>query len=118
MLSNWGEFVLCPELFAEELVYLATNLSVVIKLGDPELCGEFLHCLRILGVPESSFLLQRGIKYLLGRERTLKCKGQWIKSTRDYFKVYHAGYCALIGLLEFQIKPQTELLEQWKKYFL
>lgn len=38
------------ELFEEELSFIVSNLKQVICMEDPELTGEFLQCLRILGV--------------------------------------------------------------------
>ena len=47
--SDWGQHPLCRELFAEEFEFIANNMNkVIVSLKDPELVGEFLHCLKIL----------------------------------------------------------------------
>lgn len=47
---DWGRHAVNRQLFAEEFVFIVENMSVVIELDDPELVGEFVHCLRILQV--------------------------------------------------------------------
>ena len=48
--SDWGRHELRADLFEEEFTFLLQNTRTVIRLADPELVGEFLHCLRIFGV--------------------------------------------------------------------
>lgn len=49
--SDWGQHALRRALFAEEFVFFVTNFAAVLDtLKDPELVGEFMHCLRILQV--------------------------------------------------------------------
>ena len=50
MYSDWGRHELRADLFEEEFTFLLQNTRTVIRLADPELVGEFLHCLRIFGV--------------------------------------------------------------------
>jgi hypothetical protein len=52
-MSDWGRHTLRRELFEEEFVFIASNLTQVIFMEDPELTGEFLQCLRILGISRS-----------------------------------------------------------------
>ena len=119
VMSSWGAFRLEPEVFAEELAFLSSQLNTVIRLGDPELVGEFVQCLRLLGLSDEDFAVQRGVRYLLGREKSLKSKGEWVKPTRKFFQKYHAMYCALIGILPLEIDPDTSRLpENWRQYFV
>ena len=49
--SDWGQHALCRELFVEEFEFIINNLTKVrVSLKDPEIVGEFLHCLKILQV--------------------------------------------------------------------
>ena len=69
VMSDWGRHMLQRELFKEELVFISSNLAQVcireiedvllvtmswqvIFMEDPELTGEFIQCLRILGVSQ------------------------------------------------------------------
>lgn len=68
---------------------------------------------------ESAYPVRRGVKYLLSREKSLKCKGQWVKASKNYFQQYHAIYCALIGLLPLQVDQDASLIpRQWRAFFL
>jgi hypothetical protein len=49
--SDWGQHALRRHLFAEEFHFFVTNFASVLDvLKDPELVGEFMHCIRILQV--------------------------------------------------------------------
>ena len=77
-LTSWGRYKLPKQSMIPEFIFLLQNLNVVIKLGDPELAGEFLQSLRLLGVSNESYPIQRGISYLLNKEKSLKGKGMWV----------------------------------------
>jgi hypothetical protein len=71
----------------------------VVKLKDPELVGEFLHSLKILGTPFEHPVFRQGVVYLLMAELPKDAKaGRWLKSNFSFFRKYHAAYCAIIGL--------------------
>ena len=49
--SDYGSHPLTRELFAEEFLFILDSIPVAMqRLDDPELVGEFLHCLSILQV--------------------------------------------------------------------
>jgi hypothetical protein len=49
--SDYGSHPLTRELFAEEFLFILDSVPVAMqRLDDPELVGEFLHCLSILQV--------------------------------------------------------------------
>jgi hypothetical protein len=50
VLSDWGKFRILSENFKKERLFLEKNLKIVVLLEDVELVGEFLQCLKILGV--------------------------------------------------------------------
>ena len=75
--SDWGQHMLPRQLFSEEFEFLVSNMDVIIRYllsfnfichfvklsydlrsmggtGDPELVGEFLQCLKLLGIDEWS----------------------------------------------------------------
>ena len=49
--SDYGSHPLTRELFAEEFIFILESIPIAVQqLDDPELVGEFLHCLNILQV--------------------------------------------------------------------
>jgi hypothetical protein len=48
--SDWGAQPLCRSLFVEELCFLLRYMPQVLRLKDPELVAEFVHCLRLFQV--------------------------------------------------------------------
>ena len=115
--SDWGRHELRQDLFEEEFTFLLQNVRQVIRLGDPELVGEFLHCLRIFGVGIDSGggsggkkanawregaeqWMGDGVAYLLNTERRFGSKGSWVSDNTEFYTRYHAAYCGIVGLLE------------------
>ena len=82
----------------EEYTFLAANVDVVVQLDDPELVGEVLAGLRLLGVGDDEEGMRRGYAYLLTKEKRGKAAGSWTSSSDAFYKRYHAAYCACIGL--------------------
>lgn len=102
--SDWGQHPLSRQLFAEEFEFLVGNMDLAIRLNDPELVGEFLQCLKILGMEEWQdqdvwYVMTVGYEYLMKLEYSLQGMGRWITS-RNAKDQYHTSYCASIGLLE------------------
>lgn len=119
VMSDWGAHRLDPSLFAEEVVFIISNIETAIRLGDPELVGEFIHSLRILGASDADYAVRRGVGYLLQKERSLKGKGSWVKPNRPFYQVYHSIYCAIIGLVEIDCHPVAALPDpSWRRHFL
>jgi hypothetical protein len=48
--SDWGAQPLSRALFAEELCFIIRYTPQVLRLKDPELVAEFVHCLRLFQV--------------------------------------------------------------------
>ena len=73
---------------------------------DPEIVGEFLHCLRILQYDPRTDpaaltdLVEKAMDFLLHTERELGCRGTWVSDSIDFYTRYHAVYCAVVGLAE------------------
>jgi hypothetical protein len=42
VMSCWGKYRLEADIFAEELAFLSSQLNTCVRLGDPELVGEFV----------------------------------------------------------------------------
>lgn len=105
VMSDWGRHTLRRELFEEELVFIASNLTQVIFMEDPELTGEFLQCLRILGVSrlDSTIwpLIHHAMTYLLELERRHGGQGAWSKRSDMPYDRYHTAYCATVGLMSY-----------------
>ena len=78
-------------------------------LEDPELVGEFVQCLYILEVTRHSDpllwpRLRQALAYLLDVERRRGSKGVWSKQGDKVYDRYHSSYCAVIGLMLFDLR--------------
>jgi len=103
VLTKWGACPLLPrDLFLEEYLFLASNMDVVIRWKDPELVGEFLAALHILHTPPTHPAMQKGYHYLLCNEKRGKMRGNWVPAGATFYQRYHAAYCGIIGLADFQ----------------
>ena len=112
-ITHTGTYGLPRELFMEEFRFIVNSLPCALStLQDCEVVGEFVHCLRILGVTrtrqveeqdkEIFKLVDLAVDFLLDTEiQNGKC-GEWVprkRSTKAYDK-YHAAYCGVVGLLD------------------
>jgi hypothetical protein len=105
IMSGWGANDLRREFYVEEFRYFAENLRRVVKMQDPELVGEFLHCLRLLGFdpaarpcPEHPSLVKayrEAVAYLVRAED----KGMWTSSVSTPYARYHSAWCGVVGLI-------------------
>ena len=127
--SNTGTYGLPRELFMEEFRFIVNSLPCALStLQDCEVVGEFVHCLRILGVTrtrqveeqdkEIFKLVDLAVDFLLDTEiQNGKC-GEWVprkRSTKAYDK-YHAAYCGVVGLLDAPPpipKDDNVLMKRW-----
>lgn len=112
VLSDWGTYRLPRDLLIEEFIFLQSAVETSIKLGDPEIAGEVVQCLRILGCDERDYAIKRGVLYLLNKEKSLKHKGKWLKTT-EFFSNYHAIFCACVGLLSTTL-DECKLPKKWR----
>jgi len=104
IMSDWGSYRLRREIYLEEFRYFAENLRRAIRMKDPELLGEFLHCLRVLGLDpgnpqgEDPLLVEAywdGVACLVENEKA----GMWTSSTSAPYARYHSAWCGIVGLL-------------------
>jgi len=111
VMSDWGRHVLQRSLFEEELVFIVTNLQQVINMKDPELTGEFVQCLRILGISplDSSIwpLIRDAMISLLELEKYGASDSAWSNRTDSAYDRYHTAYCAAIGLMSYSFLPSS-----------
>mmetsp|Transcript_8768 Transcript_8768/g.12188 ORF Transcript_8768/g.12188 Transcript_8768/m.12188 type:complete len:620 (+) Transcript_8768:3-1862(+) len=120
VLSDWGKHSLRKDLFQEEYVFLVKNLPKAVEIGDPELVGEFIHCLRILDItkandPNAWDVIRRGMLYLLNVERGLGSKGIWVPANKKVYDRYHAAFCGIVGLLvyDFYGNPLNSVSDEY-----
>ncbi len=104
----------------EEFRFIVNNLPCAVNtLSDCEIVGEFVHCLRILGVGETTTttttttmsndddhdvikIINIAVDFLLDTEIKNGKRGEWVprkRTTRAYDR-YHAAYCGVVGLLD------------------
>ena len=83
VLSRWGRVRLEPRsAYAEEYLFLAAHVRVVAWLDDPELVGELVAALGILGATSAHPAVQQGRHYLLAREQG----GAWAHRADGFYK--------------------------------
>lgn len=106
VISDWGSHQLPRLQFTPEFELIISSLSLCMDvLDDAEIVGEFLHCLRILGVCQESDpllmpLMNGAMTYLLNFEKRKGKRGLWVKVHRtDAYDKYHAAYTGIVGLL-------------------
>lgn len=111
VMSDWGRHMLQRSLFEEELVFIVSNLHQVISMNDPELTGEFVQCLRILGISHLDSSIWPSIReamiYLLELENYCAGESVWSKRTDTSYDRYHTAYCATIGLMSYSFSPAS-----------
>ncbi len=105
--SSWGAHPLPRAVLADEFVFLLGNISTAIELQDPELVGEFLHCLRLFGVPETDPRLRTGCEFLRSVEAGPTRRGTWVPERASYYKRYHAAFCGVLGLMPIVFDAPT-----------
>eukprot|EP01034_Spumella_vulgaris_P026895 gene26895-33544_t len=104
--SDYGQHALRRQLFAEEFEFMATQMIIaIVQLRDPEIVGEFIHCLKILQYTEESdpqlaVIIRHGMDFLVETERSLGAEGLFVARSADFKDRYHASYCGAVGLLD------------------
>ncbi len=106
VVSDWGRHSLRRELFREEFLFIVQNLPILVHHEDPELVGEFIHCLRIFNVTKQTdptlwSRIEFAMRFLLGVERSLGSKGTWKKTSSSVYDRYHSSFCGILGLLVY-----------------
>jgi hypothetical protein len=110
VMSDWGERNLRRELYLEEFKYIISSLVYALDMADPELVGEFLHCLCILGYePNDKYtnehvaglkeLFLESTKFLIANERNYGESGTWTLKSSVAYARYHAAWCGVVGLV-------------------
>jgi len=106
--SDWGQHALRRQLFADEFEFIVRNMTLAIRIDDPEVVAEFIQCLKILQVTPSSdpdvwTLIELGYKYLIGKEaeKGKEGKGLWVGANDSLYNRYHSSYCASIALYDY-----------------
>ena len=115
--SCWYSCSLERRVLLEEWLFLSANMDTVIGLADPELVGEFVAALRLLGAADDEPCMQKGYAYLLGAELTGKQAGGWVSQGASFYKRYHAAYCACIALADMSIERPAKLSPEVLQYF-
>lgn len=106
VVSDWGRHSLRRELFQEEFICIVNNLLTLVSQDDPELVGEFIHCLHILKVSKQTDptlwgLIKYAMCYLLDVERKFGNRGAWKKASSSVYDRYHSSFCGAVGLLVY-----------------
>ena len=114
---SWYAHLLDRRLLLEEWLFLHANLDAVIHMGDPELVGEFVAALRLLGAQDGMACMRKGYAYLLQSELAGTQAGAWVGSGASFYKRYHAAYCAAIALADMSTDGAAQLSGQTRQHF-
>lgn len=118
IMTGWGATPLIPRSrYLEEILFLQSNMDVVIKLKDPELVGEFLQALRILHTTDEHPSMKKGYQYLLATEKWGSMAGNWMKLSASFKQRYHTAYCGIIGIADFKFDSKVKLEPQFDQFF-
>ena len=115
--SSWYSHQLDRRLLLEEWLFLQANVDAVIQLDDPELVGEFVAALRLMGARDSDACMLKGYAYLLQSELTGNQAGGWVSSAASFYKRYHAAYCACIALADMTTDGEAKLSSELVQHF-
>ena len=113
--SDYGQYALNRQLFAEEFEFFVRNLEPCMTFLDPgqksiqgdlEIVCEFVHCLKLLQYsperdPELEPLMNKALKYILGKENQ-GGSVHWLPKGANSYDRYHAAYVAAVALEEFE----------------
>ena len=118
-----------PELVGEVLhvltitdpIYQRPTTHVLIHCIAVRCCALCAQALWILGAKDSDPAMIRGTRYMLEAEQRVKGQpqGRWVATTSSFHKRYHATYCALIGLAQFEFEPRSKrtFRQDWAPFF-
>ncbi|KAH9255408.1 hypothetical protein BASA81_006527 [Batrachochytrium salamandrivorans] len=115
VMSDWGEHGLVRQFYEEEYQFIVRNLGYVLGLQtpDPEIVGEFIHCLYILGYEfEKNLVLDNlintSVEFLLREEAQVFGKrGAWTSNGSVLYAKYHASWCGIVGLLPRMLQSKS-----------
>ena len=115
ILGAWGKRCVRAQrlMLAEEFTFLCLNVDTVIRMKDPELVGEFVQALHIMGLPDSDPLIERAQRFLLQSD----AKMCWAKKKDRFYKRYHSAYCGIIGLARFEFDDEDTVPREWIQAF-
>lgn len=113
--SDYGQYALNRQLFAEEFEFFVRNLEPCMTFFDPgqksiqgdlEIVCEFVHCLKLLQYspardPELEPLMNKAFKYILDKENQ-GGSVHWLPKGANSYDRYHASYVAAVALEEFE----------------
>eukprot|EP00472_Partenskyella_glossopodia_P012753 CAMPEP_0197538960 /NCGR_PEP_ID=MMETSP1318-20131121/61191_1 /TAXON_ID=552666 /ORGANISM="Partenskyella glossopodia, Strain RCC365" /LENGTH=141 /DNA_ID=CAMNT_0043097527 /DNA_START=143 /DNA_END=565 /DNA_ORIENTATION=- len=110
-MGGWGKICLLENrhTLKEETAFLCANIDTVIRMKDPELVGEFVQALHILGFGDEDPVIIRGHRYLLQTES----KTFWAGKKPTFYKRYHSAYCGIIGLADFKPDKGRKMPVEW-----
>jgi len=100
VLSKYGRLRLPHHLFRAEYKLLYQNMQTIVDMNDPELVGEFVDCLAILGATERDLTVLLGRRYLLKLEIDRGGNGRWTDTDAHFYRHYHTSWCGVVGLME------------------
>ncbi|EKX32552.1 hypothetical protein GUITHDRAFT_121262 [Guillardia theta CCMP2712] len=110
----YGQLSLPQHLFRAEFTFLHDNMSTAVELNDPELVGEFIDCLAILGAGDRDVEMIRGRRFLLELEQTMGARGRWTDTDAHFYRHYHTSWCAVTGLMQHNFKGEgPEFKKEW-----
>eukprot|EP01083_Nonionella_stella_P134724 409848_1 len=81
-----------------------------------ERVGEFLQCLRVFGLPESSPLIRCGVDFLLSVEGQRKT-GEWME-TKDFYTKWHTANWGIHGIADEHVFPfdSRPMCQKWQDF--
>ena len=103
-LNRYNERSISTSLLPEEFRFLRRKLKQAIQVGDPEMVGEALDCLKSAGFAQDPDVLA-GEKYLV---ETQLANGSWVDDPDDRYNDFHAAWAGLDGLRGYRFRGRVK----------
>jgi len=98
--NGYGANSVSPKTLPSEFAFLRDHFMDREILGDGEMLGEFLDCLRAFGLTLRDPLIQRGYAELLSSQNA---DGSWgDMNQKDIYNRYHPTWTAIDGLRDYR----------------
>ncbi len=103
-LDRYGERRVSPSFLTEEVGFLKRRMAEAMADDDPEMVGEGMDSLKMLGLENDALVLQ-GEQYLLSHQHP---DGTWAGGQDDIYTAYHSAWTGIDGLRDYRFRGKVK----------